>query len=218
MALDTVTNFGYATLSAGISSSATSITLTSGHGARLPSTAFNAVIWDTTYASPTAAYHAGAAEIVRVTARSTDSLTVTRAQESTTARTFNTSGRTYAIAQTFTKATYDLLTAKIITGTAMAALAVDTSNSVELNTKTVSADSTLTFSATPTTGKVFRLRLSEGGGAARTITIPSSYSQNRGATITSFTLPSNGTVDLVWHYDGSTYYIYGDPVTAAQAV
>lgn len=214
MSLDAATNFGYATLAAGIDSDDTSITLTTGHGARLPSTAFNAPIWDTSYGSPTLAYHAGAAEIVRVTARSTDTLTVTRAQEGTTARSFNTSGRTYAIGVALTKATYDKLAAKILTADPMAALAIDVTE--RLNTKTVSADSTLTFSATPTTGAIFGLRLTEGGGLARTITIPSCYSQARGATITSFTLQANATLDLVWQYDGSTYFIYNDFVTAAQ--
>lgn len=109
MALDAITNFGYATLATGIDSDDTSISLTTGHGARLPSTAFNAVIWDTSYSSPVAAYHASAGEIVRVTARSTDTLTVTRAQEGTTARNFNASGKTYAIAQTFTKRAFEEL-------------------------------------------------------------------------------------------------------------
>jgi len=107
------------------------------------------------------------------------------------------------------------VTSNVITSpSAMGALAINVTE--RLNTKTVSADSTFTFSATPTTNAAFGLRLTEGGSAARTITIPSSYSQNRGSTITSFTLPANATVDLVWHYDGTTYYIYGDPVTAAQ--
>lgn len=58
--------------------------------------------------------------------------------------------------------------------------------------------------------------MTEGGAADRTITIPSSYSRDRGAAITSFILPANGTVDLTWHYDGSTYFIFGDPMTPAQ--
>lgn len=107
------------------------------------------------------------------------------------------------------------VTSNVITApSAMGALSINVTE--RLNTKSVSADSTFTFSATPTTNAAFGLRLTEGGSAARTITIPSSYSQNRGSTITSFTLPANATVDLVWHYDGTTYYIYGDPVTAAQ--
>lgn len=103
---------------------------------------------------------------------------------------------------------------EIVAGAAMAALAINVTK--RLNTKTVSADSTFTLSATATAGAIFGLRLTEGGGLARTITIPSSYSQARAATITSFTLLANSTVDLVWQYDGTTYFIYNDPVTAAQ--
>jgi hypothetical protein len=75
-------NNAYATLAAGIASSDTSITLTSGQGARFPSLSgsdhFYATLIDTS----------NNLEIVKVTARATDVLTVTRGQESTTARAF----------------------------------------------------------------------------------------------------------------------------------
>ena len=62
--------------------SGTSLVVTSGHGARFPTAPFNATVW------PAAAQPDPAnAEIVRVTARTTDTLTIVRAQESTTART-----------------------------------------------------------------------------------------------------------------------------------
>lgn len=62
--------------------SGTSLVVTTGHGARFPAVPFNATIWPTaSVADPTNA------EIVRVTARSTDTLTITRAQEGTSART-----------------------------------------------------------------------------------------------------------------------------------
>ena len=63
-------------------SSGTSLVVTAAHGTRFPTPPFNATIW------PTAAQpDPDNAEIVRVTAISTDTLTITRAQESTTART-----------------------------------------------------------------------------------------------------------------------------------
>jgi len=75
-------NNAYATLAAGVASSDTSITLTSGQGARFPSLSgsdyFYATLIDTS----------NNLEIVKVTARATDVLTVTRGQESTTARAF----------------------------------------------------------------------------------------------------------------------------------
>lgn len=94
MALDPVANFAIVTVSTGYDASATSIVLTSGHGAKLPSTfSYNLVWWNSTdYGSPADDPNV---EIVRVTNRSTDTLTVTRAQEGTTAVTHNTSAKTY---------------------------------------------------------------------------------------------------------------------------
>jgi hypothetical protein len=82
-----LTNNANATLAAGINSSATSITLTSGQGARFPtltaSDYFYATLIDTS----------NNLEIVKCTARSTDVLTVVRGQESTTARAYVTGDR-----------------------------------------------------------------------------------------------------------------------------
>jgi hypothetical protein len=61
--------------------SGTSLVVTGGHGTRFPSVPFNATVWPAN-AQPTPAN----AEIVRVTAISTDTLTIVRAQEGTTAR------------------------------------------------------------------------------------------------------------------------------------
>ena len=75
-------NNAFGTLNAGINNSATSITLSSGQGARFPTLAsgeyFYATLIDTS----------NNLEVVKCTARSTDVLTVTRAQESTTAQAF----------------------------------------------------------------------------------------------------------------------------------
>lgn len=97
MPLDPVRNFAIVEVSTGYDSSATSIVLTGGEGAKLPAPAsdgaFNLVWWDgTTYPNPSDDPNV---EIVRVTARSTDTLTVTRAQESTSATNKNTGGSTY---------------------------------------------------------------------------------------------------------------------------
>lgn len=72
----------------------TSIVLQTGQGAKLPTgTPFNVMWWNSTdYADPSDDPNA---EVVRVTNIATDTLTVTRAQEGSTATTKNTSGRTY---------------------------------------------------------------------------------------------------------------------------
>jgi hypothetical protein len=96
-----LSNNAFGTLAAGINSSATSITLTSGQGARFPTLSagdyFYATLVDTS----------NNLEIVKCTARSTDVLTVVRAQESTTARAYNTGDRIEIrlTAQTFVDAT-----------------------------------------------------------------------------------------------------------------
>lgn len=98
--MDAVSNFAVAQLLTGIDADDTSMTVASGQGSRFPdpaSGAYNLVIWDSLYNSAAEAYHAGAAEIVRATALSTDTFTITRAQESTSAVAHNVSGRTYNV-------------------------------------------------------------------------------------------------------------------------
>jgi hypothetical protein len=82
-----VTNNAFGTLNAGITSSATTIVLTAGQGARFPTLSagdyFYATLIDTS----------NNLEIVKVTARSTDTMTIVRAQDNTTARAYSTNDR-----------------------------------------------------------------------------------------------------------------------------
>jgi hypothetical protein len=82
-----ITNNGFSTLASGINNSATTVALASGEGARFPNPSspdvFYATLIDTS----------NNLEIVKVTARSTDSLTVVRAQDNTSARAFSTGDR-----------------------------------------------------------------------------------------------------------------------------
>ena len=77
-----VTNNAYGTLSAGIASGDTTITLDGGQGARFPTLGagdyFYATLVDT----------ANNIEVVKVTARSSDSMTVVRGQDNTTAKAY----------------------------------------------------------------------------------------------------------------------------------
>lgn len=75
------------TLASGITNVQTSIALTSGHGARFPSPTGGDYFYATLFqrSGGTEINH----EIIKVTARSTDTLTVTRAQEGTTGKAFN---------------------------------------------------------------------------------------------------------------------------------
>ena len=75
-------NNGHSTLAASAASNATSITVASGHGARFPSLSSGEFFYATLIDS------SNNLEIVKCTSRSSDVLTVTRAQESTTARAY----------------------------------------------------------------------------------------------------------------------------------
>jgi hypothetical protein len=96
MALDGVKNFSKVNVSTTYDASATSIVLASGHGAKLPDPAtanYNLTWWNSSaYPDPSDDPNV---EIIRCTAKSSDTLTVTRAQEGTSASTKNTGGATY---------------------------------------------------------------------------------------------------------------------------
>ncbi len=105
MALDPTRNFAKVIVSTGYNAAATTVVLSSGEGAKLPQPStdgsFNLVWWNATdYGDPADDPNV---EIVRCTARSADALTVTRAQEGTSASTKNTSGKTYKMILAVTK-------------------------------------------------------------------------------------------------------------------
>lgn len=81
---DSHKNFAYSTVATAPSpaASGTSLVVATGDGTKFPSVPFNATVWPTG-AQPSSTN----AEIVRVTNISTDTLTITRTQESTSART-----------------------------------------------------------------------------------------------------------------------------------
>ena len=97
--LDPVKNLVYVTALIGYNLSATSIVLNSGNGAKLPNPsvdgAFNLVWYNhTDYKNPSDDPNV---EIIRVTGRSGDTLTIARAQELTTASDKNITGKTYRL-------------------------------------------------------------------------------------------------------------------------
>jgi hypothetical protein len=105
MSLDPVLNFAKCAVSVGYGSGDTTIILSGGYGVRLPDPAtdgaFNLVWWNSTdYSDPSDDPYR---EIIRCTARSTDTLTIVRAQEGTMATSKNIGGKTYLMALTLTK-------------------------------------------------------------------------------------------------------------------
>ena len=89
-------NNAVGTLASGIDSTTTTIVLTAGQGAKFPTTAegewYSAIYNSTDYSAP---HLDPNFEIVKITARSTDTLTVVRGQDGTTAVSHNTGGKTY---------------------------------------------------------------------------------------------------------------------------
>lgn len=91
--MDNARNFAKVLISGLYDTIATSVTLTTGGGAKLPTAPFNVVWWEpSTYPDPSDDPNV---EIVRVTGIVGDTLTVVRAQEGTSATTKNTPGKTY---------------------------------------------------------------------------------------------------------------------------
>lgn len=82
-----VANNAYGTLNTGISNVATTLVLNSGEGSRFPTLSagdyFYATLIDTS----------NNLEIVKVTARATDTMTIVRAQDGTTARAYSANDR-----------------------------------------------------------------------------------------------------------------------------
>jgi hypothetical protein len=109
MAYDPVRNFCRVNVNGLYNSTATTIQLALGEGSKLPDPStegqYNLVWWNATdYSDPTDDPYK---EIVRVTAKSGDQLTILRGQEGTTAQNHNLSGKSYKMMLTLTKKTYE---------------------------------------------------------------------------------------------------------------
>jgi hypothetical protein len=189
---DAVKNFGVVNTSTGYDNTDTSIVLESGHGANLPDPAvdqYNLVWWNSTdYATPALDPDV---EIVRVTAKSTDTLTVTRAQESTNASNKNIAGKTYtmflgATAKVFTDI-YTSVAAKQPSDATLDALAAYNTNGLLTQT---TGD---TFTGRTITGTASRISITNGNGVSGnpTINIDTSYAGQN--TITTLGTIGTGT-------------------------
>lgn len=93
--MDGAKNFSQGVVSLGYDAAAVSIVLTAGHSARFPATPFNFVWWNfTDYPNPADDPNV---EICRCTNISSETWTITRAQENTSASTKNAAGKTYRV-------------------------------------------------------------------------------------------------------------------------
>lgn len=103
--------------------------------------------------------------------------------------------------------TYD--GANVTTANAMGALSIDTTKG--LNTKSVSADSTFTFSAQPATDTWFSLYVANTDTAPHILTIPSCFSMVTQGNRTTMPIAASGQLYLVFRHSGSgNYKVLGD--------
>jgi hypothetical protein len=173
------TNNAWSFLNGGINNVTTSIALTAGTGARFPNPTGGDFFLLTLIGLDGNAVE-NSWEIVKVTARATDTLTVVRAQEGTTAVTWASGTRvelrlTAAQANSFVTLTdAQALTNKTMTGLRETRNAL-AANNIDLTvgnifTKTISGTTTLTVSNVPASGTAasFILDLTNGGSAAIT--------------------------------------------------
>lgn len=100
--------------------------------------------------------------------------------------------------------------ANVTTANAMGALAIDVTKG--LNTKSIAADSTFTFSGTPATGDTwFQMYVTNTDTNPHTLTFPSSFSLVMQGARTTCVIPASGQLLLTWRYDTSAvYHIFGD--------
>ena len=127
--MDQVKNFAKVTVDGTVEQSATSITLVTGDGAKLPPTPFNAVLWNATDYPDPADYPE--VEVVRVTAISTDTLTVTRAQEGTGDQDHALGGKVYKLLAGLTALAWSTLLGDVF-GSGTAVLIDPSAETIEL--------------------------------------------------------------------------------------
>lgn len=96
----------------------------------------------------------------------------------------------------------------VTTANALAAFAIDVTKG--LNTKTISADQSFTFSGAPaSTNTWFTLAITNSDTASHVATIPSSVPEGQASTITSVNVPASSKIYLTWRYDGVIYQLFG---------
>jgi hypothetical protein len=209
--LNLFTNNAATTLASGLSNVATSLTVSSGTGAEFPTLA------GSEYFYCTLANNAGSIEIVKVTARSTDTFTIVRAQDGTSAAAWSAgdkvelrlnridllnfpqldSTNTFALAQTFTAA--PVFTDQSGTRTAMLA-AKSGANS----------DITSLTACTTITGLTTPLSVAQGGTGAATLTANNVILGN-GTSAVAFVAP--GTTGNLLTSNGTTWTSAAAPVS-----
>jgi hypothetical protein len=91
---------------------------------------------------------------------------------------------------------------------AMGAFVIDVTKA--LNTKSISADQTFTFSGTPANENTqFTLRVKNTDTLSHIATIPTSQPEGTATTITQVTVPASCTLYLTWNFHNTVYDLFG---------
>lgn len=216
-------NNAYSALASGITAVATSLTLASGTGVRFPSISggdyFLLTLADVSGGSESAW------EIVKVTARATDTLTIVRAQEGTTGSIWASGtpvdlritkgslatlvdGTAIGVTTPSTGAFTSLTASKVVFGAEASTGATTGSINIDwsANNHYVQAEptGTITYTFTAPTGPCrLQLRIeSDGTSTAQTINFPSITQYG-----TSFAAVNNKKAVLSFWYDGANYHL-----------
>lgn len=196
---DSHANFAYSTVATAPSpaTSGTSLTVQTGDGANFPATPFNATVWPSG-ARPISSN----AEIVRVTAISTDTFTITRAQESSTAQSITTG---YQIAASITKKTVTDIEGLFPSGSVVGTSDTQTLTNKTLTTPSISNLSNSTFKVN--SNPVWQY-LGYAQITSNFTTTNTSATQVTGLTVT-VTIPTGTTKARVTGYTGSLGNVSG---------
>lgn len=172
-------NFAYAALTSGINSTATSLSVQTGEGARFPATPFFAVLWDyESYIDSSQAYQNSKAEIVKVTDITTDTFTIERAQKDTSAVDFSSSNDV-KIGQGWLKHNIDeLLTYEPIDE----AYTASRGEKVNTDTSTSSGGFTLALPASPSSGDFVLVNDATGNWGTDNLTVSGNGNNIDGAS------------------------------------
>jgi hypothetical protein len=182
MVLDATKNFAIVTVSTGYDADDTEIVLSTGHGAKLPDPStdgeFNLIWFNSTDYTPSSDPNV---EIVRCTARSSDTLTVTRNQESSGASTKNTADKVYLMILGITAKTIldidTFLMPRVVSITSSATPTVDTDIYNRVDITALATDITnmsTNLSGSPVNFQSLIYRIKDNG-SARTITWGTSF-------------------------------------------
>ncbi len=214
MSFDAHKNFAYSTIAVAPipASSGTSLQVAAGDGTLFPTVSFNAVIW-----AAGAAPLASNAEVVRVTGKSTDTFTITRSQESSSARAIVVGDQIMAAITTksFTDIETSVVDASnLTTGTLLNARlnVINTPTLVTLSDGATPAldaslgtvfflsaggDRTIAVPTNPVSGQKIVIRHLASGGA-RTLALNSGAGGFRfGSDIAALTQTASGKIDYI---------------------